>query len=82
MSGNSATDFSVSTSPISPEIRLFSQSQSRPIAAMTRSTLMPSSRMRSSTASRTLLSYSARGSTPGGVVRNVVQQWQRVRYSP
>jgi hypothetical protein len=27
MSGNSATDFSVSTSPISPEIRLFSQSQ-------------------------------------------------------
>jgi hypothetical protein len=29
-----------------------------------------------------LLSYSARGSTPGGVVRNVVQQWQRARYSP
>ena len=27
MSGNSAIDFSVSTSPISPEIRLFSQSQ-------------------------------------------------------
>ena len=23
-----------------------------------------------------------RGSTPGGVVRNVVQQWQRARYSP
>ncbi len=41
--------------------------KSRPIEAMTRSTLMPSSRMRSSTAARTLLSYSARGSTPGGV---------------
>ena len=30
MSGISATDFSVSTSPISPEIRLFSQSQGSP----------------------------------------------------
>ena len=30
MSGNSATDFSVSTSPISPEIRLFSQSRLYP----------------------------------------------------
>src|SRR5271167_893779 len=36
MSGNSATDFSVSTSPISPEIRLFSQSQSRGAMILTR----------------------------------------------
>ena len=43
---------------------------------------MPSSRMRSSTASRTLLSESARGSTPDGVVRKVVQQPQRARDSP
>ena len=34
MSGNSATDFSVSTSPISPEIRLFSQSQGGPHCAL------------------------------------------------